>query len=94
MFFRQNVGSKMLDNGQKKSWRPLHTEDNYKNKIQYIILQLDLYYPRFLRPNLSTPNLYEIQSDLHYLHLYYPQFLRPKFSTPNYRDNRGLTVYE
>ena len=26
-----------------------------------LTIQLDLYYPRFLRPKLSTPNLYEIQ---------------------------------
>ena len=29
----------------------------------------DLYYPRFLWSKLSTPNLYEIQSDLYYSHL-------------------------
>ena len=49
------------------------------------LLSAELDYPRFLRLKLSTPNLYEIQSDLYYSHLYYPQFLRPKFSTPKYR---------
>ena len=49
------------------------------------LLSAELDYPRFLRPNPSTPNLYEIQSDLYYSHLYYPRFLRPKFSTPKYR---------
>ena len=28
------------------------------------LLSADLVYPLFLRPNLSTPNLYEIQSNL------------------------------
>ena len=49
------------------------------------LLSAELDYPRFLRTNLSTPNFYEIQSDLYDLHLYYPRFLRPKFSTPKYR---------
>ena len=49
------------------------------------LLSAELDYPRFLRSNLSTPNLYDIQSDLHYSHLYYPRFLRPKFGTPKYR---------
>ena len=65
------------------------------------IIQSDLYYPRFLRPNLSTPILYEIQSDLHDSHLYYLRFLTPKFSIPNLvrpstadnsNTNRGQTV--
>ena len=37
------------------------------------LLSADLVYPRFLRPKLSTPYLYEIQSNLHYSHLYYPR---------------------
>ena len=45
-----------------------------------LTIQSGLYYPRFLRPKLSTPNLYEIQRNL-----YYPRFLRPEFSTPKYR---------
>ena len=49
------------------------------------LLSAELDYPRFLRTNLSTPNFYEIQSDLYDSHLSYPRFLRPKFSTPKYR---------
>ena len=29
------------------------------------LLSADLYYPRFSRPKLSTPNVYEIQSNLY-----------------------------
>ena len=38
------------------------------------LLSAELDYPRFLRPNLSTPNLYELPSDLHDSHLYYARF--------------------
>ena len=39
------------------------------------LLSAELDYPRFLTPNLSTPNLYEIQSDLYYSRPYYPRTL-------------------
>ena len=42
-------------------------------KVEGLMLQSDLCYPRFLRPNLSMPNLYELQSDLYDSHLYYPR---------------------
>ena len=61
----------------------------YSNTVRPLLstplLSAELDYPQFLRPNLSTPNLYEIQSDLYNSHLYYSRFLRPKFSTPKYR---------
>ena len=37
------------------------------------LLPVELDYPQFLRPKLSTPDLYEIQSDLYYSHLHYPR---------------------
>ena len=61
-------------------------------------LSADLVYPRFLRPKLSTPNLYELQSNLYYLHVYYPltSFIRSFWDQSLVRsstaDNRGLTV--
>ena len=59
-----------------------------------LVLCAELDYPRFLRPNLSTPNLYEIRSDLYDSHLYYPQFLRSQCSSVRLStaDNRGLTI--
>ena len=36
------------------------------------LLSAELDYPQFLRLKLSTPDLYEIQSDLYYSHLHYP----------------------
>ena len=52
------------------------------------LLSAELYYPRFLRPNPSTPNLNEIQSDL-----YYPRFLRPNPSTPNLNEIQSDLYY-
>ena len=30
------------------------------------LLSVELDYPRYLRPKFSTPNFYEVQSDLYY----------------------------
>ena len=43
-----------------------------------MVIQSDLYYPRFLKPKLSTPNFYQLQSDLYYS----PSVIRePRLST-------------
>ena len=66
--------------------------------VWYSVIQSDLYYPRFLRSSLSTPNLCKIQSDLHYSHLYYPRnsiirgFWDQNLVRPSTADNRGMTV--
>ena len=62
------------------------------------LLSAELDYPQFLRTNFSTPNFYEIQSDLYDSHLYYPRtsFIRgfwdQNLVRPSTADNRGLTV--
>ena len=67
--------------------RYLATDIRELHKVSTVrpLLSAELDYARFLRPKLSTPNLYEIQSDLYYSDLVYPWFLRPRFSTPKYR---------
>ena len=37
------------------------------------LLSADLVYPQFLRPKLSTPDLYELQSNLYCSYRYYPR---------------------
>ena len=44
-----------------------HDNSNYITVRPLSSAELD--YPRFLRPNPITPNLYEIQSDLYNSHL-------------------------
>ena len=44
------------------------------------LLYTEFDYPRFLRPKLSTPKLYEIQSDLYYSHLYLSIICGPRLS--------------
>ena len=62
------------------------------------LLSAELDYARFLRPKFGTPNLYEVQWDLHYPHLYYPRtsvirgFWDQKLVRPSTVDSRGLTV--
>ena len=74
------------------------SEEIYMIIVWLILLKSDLYYPQFLRTKLSTPNLYEIQSDLYYSHLYYPRtsFIRSFWDQnlvrPSTADNRDLTV--
>ena len=57
------------------------------------IVQSDLYYPRFLRPSFSTPNLYEIQSDSIIRTSFIRGFWDQNLVRPSTVDNRGLTVY-
>ena len=62
------------------------------------LLSAELDYQRFLRPNIRTSNLYEIQSDLYDSRLYYPRtsftrgFLDQNLVRPSTAGNRGLTV--
>ena len=57
---KERVGFMLGVIGNKHGWAMGHTK--VSNRVCHI--QSDLYYPWFLRPKFSTPNLYEVQSNL------------------------------